>query len=163
MRPGKEYKKGLCYNVMKKTITLLLCLLLTLSLAACTPPASQEAQATAVPTEVPATAPAEEPAETSAPESKTTVRLGGLTGPTTMGMVKLLEDNEAGETENDYAFTLAGSADELTPLFVKGELDILSVPVNLGSVLYSKMEGDVEMLCVNTLGVLYILEKAAKP
>ena len=158
MRPGKEYKKGLCYSVMKKTITLLLCLLLTLSLTACTPPASQEAQATAVPTEVPTTAPAEEPAETSAPESKTTVRLGGLTGPTTMGMVKLLEDNEAGETENDYAFTLAGSADELTPLFVKDELDILSVPVNLGSVLYSKMEGDVEMLCVNTLGVLYILE-----
>lgn len=162
MRPGKEYKKGLCYSVMKKTITLLLCLLLTLSLAACTPSASQEAQATAVPTEVPATAPAEEPAETPAPESKTTVRLGGLTGPTTMGMVKLLEDNEAGETKNGYAFTLAGSADELTPLFVKGELDILSVPVNLGSVLYSKMEGDVEMLCVNTLGVLYILEKGGE-
>lgn len=87
------------------------------------------------------------------------VRLGGLTGPTTMGMVKLLEDNENNQTKNQYEFTLAGSADELTPQFIQGELDIISVPVNLGSVLYNSTNVEVQMLCVNTLGVLYVLEK----
>lgn len=93
---------------------------------------------------------------------KAIVRLGGLTGPTTMGMVKLLEDHEHNQTQNKYEFTLAGSADELTPLFIQGELDIISVPVNLGSVLYNKTNGGVQMLCVNTLGVLYVLEKGGK-
>lgn len=90
---------------------------------------------------------------------KAVVRLGGLTGPTTVGMVKLLEDSENNQTKNKYEFTLAGSADELTPLFIQGELDIISVPVNLGSVLYNKTNSAVQMLCVNTLGVLYVLEK----
>lgn len=90
------------------------------------------------------------------------VRLGGLTGPTTMGMVKLLADNEDGLTKNQYDFTLAGSADELTPMFIQGELDIISVPVNLGAVLYNRTNVEVQMLCVNTLGVLYVLEKGGK-
>lgn len=98
----------------------------------------------------------------SAAEEKQTVRLGGLTGPTTMGLAGLLSDNEAGTAQNDYAFTLAGTADELTPLFIKGELDMISVPVNLGSVLYNKLEGGVTMLSVTTLGVLYILEKGGE-
>ena len=93
---------------------------------------------------------------------KVTVRLGGLTGPTTMGMAGLLQSNEAGTARNHYVFTLAGTADELTPLFVKGELDMISVPVNLGSVLYNKLDGNVTMVCVNTLGVLYILEKGGE-
>ncbi len=37
-----------------------------------------------------------------------------------MGMVKLLSDNDAGTTTNHYAFTMAGSADELTPKCSKG-------------------------------------------
>lgn len=97
-----------------------------------------------------------------AADEKTTVRLGGLTGPTTMGFAGLLKNKEAGATLNDYDFTLAGTADELTPLFVKGELDMISVPVNLGSVLYNKLDGEVTMLGVNTLGVLYILEKGGE-
>ena len=94
-----------------------------------------------------------------AEEEKITVRLGALTGPTAMGMAGLLKNNEAGTAQNSYEFTLAGTADELTPLFIKGELDMISVPVNLGAVLYNKLEGGVTMLCVNTLGVLYVLEK----
>lgn len=87
------------------------------------------------------------------------IRLGGLKGPTSMGMVKLLADNEAGTTVNHYAFTMAGSADELTPKLLQGELDILAVPVNLGSVLYNNTEGGVQLLAINTLGVLYLVEK----
>lgn len=89
----------------------------------------------------------------------TSIRLGGLKGPTSMGMVKLLADNDAGETVNTYEFTMAGSADELTPKLLQGELDILAVPVNLGSILYNNSEGAVQLLAVNTLGIIDIVEK----
>lgn len=88
-----------------------------------------------------------------------TIRLGGLKGPTSMGMVKLLADNEAGTTENKYTFTMAGSADELTPKLLQGELDILAVPANLGAILYNNSQGAVQYLATNTLGVIYIVEK----
>ena len=56
-------------------------------------------------------------------------------------------------------FTLAGSADEVTPALIKGDLDVACVPANLASVLYNKTEGGIVCLAVNTLGVLYIVEK----
>lgn len=79
------------------------------------------------------------------------VRLGVMTGPTGIGMVKLFSENE-----NTYSYTVVGSPDELTPLFLQGELDIVSVPANLAANLYNKTEGGVRALAVNVLGVLYI-------
>ena len=98
-------------------------------------------------------------AEPAAVTEPVTIRLGGLKGPTSMGMVKLLDDAENGLTVNKYDFTMAGSADELTPRFLKGELDILAVPANLGAVLYNNSNGAVKMIAINTLGVIYICEK----
>ena len=37
-------------------------------------------------------------------------------------------------------------------------MDIAAVPANLASVLYNKTNGGVQVLAVNTLGVLYIVE-----
>ena len=88
-----------------------------------------------------------------------TVRLGGLKGPTSMGMVKLLDDAEHGLTGNAYEFTMAVTADELTPKLIKGEIDIAAVPANLGSILYNNSNGAVEVIAINTLGVIYIVEK----
>lgn len=90
-------------------------------------------------------------AETNAP-----VRVSALMGPTGMGLVKLMKDSEGG---SDYEFTLAASADLITPKFIKGELDVACVPANLASVLYNKTNGGVTVLAVNTLGVLYIVER----
>ncbi len=95
-------------------------------------------------------------------EEKTAIRLGGLKGPTSMGMVKLLDDAENSLTKNAYEFTMAGSADELTPKILKGELDILAVPANLGAILSKNSGGAVQMLAVNTLGVIYIVEKGGE-
>ena len=81
------------------------------------------------------------------------VSVGALTGPTAMGMVKLLEDGK--ET---YEPTILGAADELVPLILQGEIDIASVPANLASTLYNKTQGGVTVLAVNVLGVLYIGE-----
>ncbi len=95
-------------------------------------------------------------------EESATIRLGGLKGPTSIGMVKLLEDNENGLTKNHYEFTMAGSADLLTAPLLKGELDILAVPANLGSVLYNKSNSAVRMIAINALGVIYLVEKGGE-
>ncbi len=95
-------------------------------------------------------------------EEKTTIRLGGLKGPTSIGMVKLLDDSERGLTANEYEFTMAGSADQLTAPLLKGELDILAIPANLGSILYNRSNGAVQMIAVNTLGVIYLVEKGGE-
>ena len=107
-------------------------------------------------------APADQDAPAASQEEDVTIRLGGLKGPTSMGMVKLLADNEAQTTDNTYTFTMAGSADELTPKFLQGELDILAVPANLSAVLYNNADGAVQLLAVNTLGVIYLVEKGGQ-
>ena len=75
-----------------------------------------------------------------------------------MGMVKLMEDAEAGETANDYQFTLAGSPDEIVGSIVTGAYDIAAVPTNLAGTLYNKTQGKVQLMALNTLGVLYVVE-----
>lgn len=81
------------------------------------------------------------------------IQVGALTGPTAMGMVKLLEDGK-----DTYEPTILGAADELVPLILQGKVDIASVPANLAATLYNKTEGGITALAVNVLGVLYIGE-----
>ena len=154
-------------NWKKKLLALGLSLALTLSLTACGQKAAEPEQP-------------EEPAQTEEPAAEAPdgteadiahFRIAALKGPTAMGLVKLMKDNDEmtgallssakpyeGEVGNLYTFTLAGSADEVTPALIKGDLDMACVPANLAAVLYGKTDGAVEVLTVNTLGVLYIVE-----
>ena len=87
------------------------------------------------------------------------VRAAALKGPTAMGLVKFMDEAEAGTvSDNDYSFQIAASPDELTPQIAQGSLDIACVPANLASVLYNNTDGAVRVLAVNTLGVLYICD-----
>lgn len=128
------------------------------------PAGSQAAASSAEPAASPTTEPsAEEPAEstqTSIPTAQHEITLAGLKGPTTMGLVKLLSDSESGIAANKYQYTMAAAADEITPKLVKGELDIAAVPANLASVLYNNTKGEIQLLAVNTLGVIYLCEKS---
>ena len=136
-------------NGWKKSLALCLTLMMLASLAACG--GDQEPDET----------PAEEPV---------TLRVAALKGPTAMGMVKLMDDSkpvteaveeeheDVGTSGNLYDFTLAASADEVTPLLIQGELDMACVPANLASVLYNRTKGGIVTLAVNTLGVLYMVE-----
>ncbi len=86
------------------------------------------------------------------------IRVGSLKGPTSMGIVSLMQKAENGETAYDYEFTMATAADELLAQVIGGELDIAMVPANVASVLYNKTEGDIRVIDINTLGVLYVVE-----
>lgn len=76
-----------------------------------------------------------------------------------MGLVQLMDKNDKKTAANDYAFSLVGAADEVSTGLINGSLDIAAVPANLGAVLYNKTAGKVQVLAINTLGVLYVLEQ----
>lgn len=92
-------------------------------------------------------------------EEDVEVKITALKGPTAMGMVKIMENSEKDSSEkNQYQFTIAASVDEVTPKLVQGSTDIAAIPANLASVLYNNMDGQLKVLAINTLGVLYIVD-----
>ncbi len=144
----------------RKTLgSLALALALVLSLSACAPqtpmanPTSSPAEETTPPVET------STPSPSSSTAARETVNLAVLKGNTGMSAVKLLADNEAGTTANDYAVTIAAAPDEVTGKLINGDLDIAALPTNVAASLYHKTEGGVQMLAVCGLGVLYVLEK----
>ena len=62
---------------------------------------------------------------------RTAFRIASLKGPTTMGLVGLMDSVDKGEARHDYEVTMYGAADEITPLLVKGEVDGPLCPVTL--------------------------------
>ena len=87
-----------------------------------------------------------------------TIRIAGLKGPTSMGLVQLMDLSADGKSANKYTFSISGTADEVTPKLINGDLDMAAIPANLASILYNNSEGAIQILAVNTLGVLYITE-----
>ena len=92
-------------------------------------------------------------------KTSTKVRIAGLKGPTTMGLVNLLSMEKDGTASLDYDLQLYGAADEIVPKLIKGELDMAAIPANLAATLYQKTNGGIQVMAVNTLGVLYVVEK----
>lgn len=91
---------------------------------------------------------------------KTTFKIASLKGPTTMGVVKMMEDAEKGEARHNYEFNMYGAADEITPQLVKGDIDVAIVPANLASVLYNQTQGEIVTAGINNLGVLYMISSS---
>ena len=120
---------------MKRVFTILLALLLLLGCAAC--------------------------AKTPAKEAPADIRVGSLKGPTTMGLVNLMKTAEGGTLEDKYTFTMVTDASELAASLVAGDVDIALIPANLAAVLYNKKtDKGIEVININTLGVLYCVTGA---
>lgn len=138
---------------MKKLLTILLALTLVLTLfAGCTnePAIDENNSQDEINNEV------EENNEEAI--EPVVINIASLKGPTTMGMVKLMDDSDNNLTSPDYNVAIYGTADEIVPKIVNGEIDIANVPANLASILYKKTEGKISVIDINTLGVLYIVE-----
>ena len=142
---------------LKKLLAIILSLVLVMSLVACgdgtkEPPENPDPQNT-YPVED--GTPDDTPNEANEAD---TIRIASLKGPTTIGMVKLMDDSDNGLTSVNYDVSIYGTADEIVGLLVGGDIDIANVPCNLASVLYKRTEKGIKVLDINTLGVLYVLE-----
>ena len=91
-------------------------------------------------------------------QDDTEIRIAALKGPTGMGMVKLADK----QNYPNYTVSIEASPDALNPRIISSEVDVAAVPVNLASVLYNKLDGDISVLAVSTLGVLYVVEAGSE-
>ena len=89
---------------------------------------------------------------------KENINIAALKGPTAIGMAKIMQDGKEGTAANNYNFTIAGAADEISAGLLSGDIHIAAVPCNLASVLFNKTNGGIKVAGINTLGVLYIVE-----
>ena len=139
---------------MKKWIAFALSMLMVLSLAAC---GQQEAPApTAAPTvaatEAPTEVPTEAPIQPAAP-----VNVMVLNGTTGFGMANLMDDAANGKAQQAYSFTVETDASNVVAALANGSADIAALPTNAAAAVYNKTQGKVQVLALNTLGVLYLV------
>ncbi len=84
------------------------------------------------------------------------VNVATLNGTTGFGMAKLISDNK-----NNDKFTFAVESDptKIIAGLSNGSIDIATLPTNAASNVYNKTNGKVQVAAINTLGVLYVLDK----
>ena len=158
---------------MRKVLPVLMALAMTAAaLTGCAKGAGETAAeaTTAAAAEASTETSAEETAEAPETESETetestgtsaaagyTLRIGSLKGPTSMGLVELMDQAAKGEAKGSYEFTMVTAADELLGKIVSGDLDVALVPSNMASIIFNKTNHGVNVLNINTLGVLYVV------
>ena len=100
----------------------------------------------------------EETTEAEAEETAEAVEIniGVIQGPSAMGLIGVMDEAENGDA--NYNFTLVGSPDAIVPDIVQGNFDIAALPPNIASVLYNNTDGDIQVIAIGTLGILYIVE-----
>jgi NitT/TauT family transport system substrate-binding protein len=134
---------------MKKTLSLLMAFAVTAAvLSGCAKSGAESTQATTSASET-------ETTNAQKPADNYTLKIGSLKGPTSMGLVKLMDQSEKGSAKGSYDFTMVTAADELLGKIVSKELDVALVPANMASIIYNKTNHEVTVLDINTLGVLY--------
>lgn len=155
---------------MKKVLPVLMALAMTAAaLTGCAKNGGETAAETTTAAATEAAAETTEEETTTAPETEAetesagaassdfTLRVGSLKGPTSMGLVKLMDQASKGEAKGSYEFTMVTAADELLGKIVSGDLDIALVPSNMASIIFNKTNHGVNVLNINTLGVLYVV------
>jgi NitT/TauT family transport system substrate-binding protein len=135
---------------MKKILWLLLAFVMLFTLGACADTAGGPS--------APSSSAADSP-EPSPVTDKLAVRAGFLKGPTGIGAAYLMDKSEKGEARLDYTFSVESDPSIMMSEIIAGNVDIAAVPTNAAATLYNKTKGGVQILAINTLSVLYILEK----
>lgn len=129
---------------MKRLLSFTLALILALSLCACSTGGDSEETLNH---------------DDTAPADFHEIRVAVLNGTTGFGIAPLYNDIQGGIDHNMNAkIDFYSDATVVAPLVIGGSVDVAAVPTNLAAVLYNKTKGAIEVLAVNTLGVLYLVE-----
>lgn len=95
---------------------------------------------------------------TAEPDSDLEIKIYLLNGTTALGASKLIVDTKAKNVDMNYQIETFASADQITGAIVSGECAIAALPTNAAANLYKKSGGKIQLLAINTLGVLYLLD-----
>lgn len=129
----------------KRTLALVLCAVMVLGLAACGKPAASSGSVSG-----------DVSGDVSTPAPETVVNVMALSGPTGVGMSKMMTAEPT--VDAPYSFTVVADNSEVGAALTKGEVDIACIATNVAANLYNKTDS-LTVLAANTLGVLYILDK----
>lgn len=163
---------------MKRTLSLLLTAALAVSLlAGCgpkNPPAESSGSANPGASSSQPDGSASEPGG-NASEGFTLPKVMVLSGPTGVGAAKLMADGEYAEEHREEnggftydpdghlycidSITVVTDNPQVQSALVNKDVDIAAIATNAAANLYAQSDGAIQVLAVNTLGVLYILEK----
>lgn len=151
---------------MKKILSLMLAALLLCACAGCGTAGVNDRETT-VPTETTRTTESLDVTETSETE-ETTAETGAaerlpnvmvMSGPTGVGAARLISDWESGNSTAVGSVEIVSDNEAVKNALISGSVDIAAVATNLAATLANKTGGGIQVLAINTLGVLYILER----
>ena len=126
----------------KRILASLLCAVMVLGLAACGKPAASSGSVSG-----------DSSGDVSTPAPEKLANVMALSGPTGVGMSKMMTDKA-----DTYNFSVVADNSEVGAALTKGEVDIACIATPVAANLYNK-NGGITVLAINTLGVLYIMEK----
>lgn len=145
---------------MKKYVSLILSAALVLALfAGCgtnpeTPETLAPTEAEVVVTEAPSEASTEAPVV-----QEVLPKLMVMSGPTGVGAAKLMAEQETASNPVIASAEVVADNEAVKNALINGDADIAAVATNMAATLCNKTDGGLQVLAINTLGVLYILEK----
>lgn len=95
--------------------------------------------------------------DASAASKTEEIKIYALNGTTALGMAQIIENAKSDSKEMNYNISLHTAADAITGAIISGECNIAALPTNVAVKLFNKSGGKLQLLALNTLGVLYLL------
>ena len=92
------------------------------------------------------------------PDSEMEIKVYALNGTTALGLAQMIDASKNETDSMNYNISLHAAADAVTGPILSGECAIAALPTNVAVKLYHKSEGKIQLLALNTLGVLYLLQ-----
>ena len=86
-------------------------------------------------------------------DSGVTVKIAGIKGNDIVGLVKLIDNAKQDKTVNGYDFSLLSTPEELGDKLVKGELDMVVLPIETAVKLYDKTDGNIRMVATTVIDI----------
>lgn len=96
------------------------------------------------------------------------IKVGYMSGPTGMGMAKLIHDSQEeptffeklfGRKSAEYEFIAYSDTSLATADLLAGKIDMACLPTNTAAMLYNKQGAAVQVLALNCLNSLYLMTK----
>lgn len=84
-------------------------------------------------------------------DSGVTVKIAGIKGNDIVGLVKLFDNAKQDKTVNGYDFSLLSTPEELGDKLVKGEIDMVVLPIETAVKLYDKTDGNIRMVATTVI------------
>ena len=92
-------------------------------------------------------------------DEATSIRVGYMSGPTGMGMAKLIHDNGGVDGNDTYSFKQYDNTALAKGDLLAGNIDVICLPTNEAAVYFNTEDDESTVLAINTLNTLFVLTK----